>query len=617
MSPILLAGLVGGLALVLTAVLTPVVRAAAINGGLVRQVQADRWHKRPTPAIGGISIFTGFGVAISVGYMLDPDTTREFGIHAAPQALISIAPWEGLLIAATGAFILGLVDDILTLRPLVKLMGQLLAASILLTSGIGLWLTGIYPVDAAISLFWFIGVTNALNLLDNMDGVAAGVAGIAATYLAVIFALEGQLSLAILALALAMSLFGFLAHNYPPARIFMGDSGSLFIGLLLSGLALAPAPGGSRSLVAVMAAPVLILGVPILDTTLVTIGRLLEGRPVSLGGRDHTSHRIVDLGLPEKKTAWLLWGLAIAGGAIGVLLRSAERGTALLLGGVLIAMLALTGAYLLAVRFAAMGEEKEAEAKSVYRWLIQSQARYPVLAFVLDGVWIALAYYAAYLLRWAPGELAAEMPYFQRTVIIFVGIKLVGMVLSGIYDMRWSSFGLYDGLRMARSNVFATLLAAGFLFLLDREGLSRGVIAVDFFVCTLLTSAGRLSFRMIQGTARHLSEDGVAVVILAGEEQAKAVIGQLGLIKEPRMRVVAIADPGLSTARARVGAVPLYGGSAALRHALEETRATAVLLVGRGKEGHPHLNAHLENHGGVDVYSFNVSIDQVRADASA
>ena len=204
------------------------------------------------------------------------------------------------------------------------------------------------------------------------------------------------------------------------------------------------------------------------------------------------------------------------------------------------------------------------------------------------------------------------MPYFQRTILIFVGIKLVGMVLAGIYDMRWTSMGLYDGLRMVRANVFATLLAAGFLFLLDREGLSRGVIAIDLLVCMLLTAGGRLTFRMIQGTATHLSEDGLPVVILSDEKHAKSVVSQLALIKEPKLRAVAIADPSLGTARTRSGALPMFGGSAALRHALSETGSATVLLVGRSGEGHPHLTSHLEDYGAVDVYSYQVSVAPMR-----
>ena len=627
MSPILLAGIVAGLALVLTAALTPVVRGAAIAGGMVRKVRADRWHSRPTPAIGGVAIFLGFGLAVGIGFVLDPNALQGLTVRPA-QAVLPLTTWEGLILGATLAFLVGLLDDFVHLSPLTKLAGQTAAALVLLLSGIGVWLTGVYAVDAVISLAWFVGLTNALNLLDNMDGLAAGTAAIAGAYLAIVFFLEGSLGLAILSFGFSAALVGFLAHNYPPARIFMGDSGSLFLGLFLAGIALAPAPGLSRSLAAVLAAPVLILGVPILDTTLVTIGRILEGRPVSQGGKDHTSHRFVALGMAEKPTLWLLWGMAAAGGSIGLLLRSAERGTALLLGGVLVGMVTLVGAYLLAVRYRALGaavmaEEGEAGATSegagtaglsLYRFVIESQRRYPVAALFLDGVWISLAYYAAYLIRWEPSELAAELPYFQSTVVLYVGMKLLVFMASGIYGTPWVTFGLYDTLRVLRANFLGTLLAAAVLILVDRVGLSRGVVAIDLLVCSLLTIGARFSFRLLEGTTRRFSHEGTPVVILAEVEDAELAVRQLPRVGSPRLRPVAVAAPGAGVARASLGALPLFGGQAALRHALHGSKANAVLLVARdGADGglRSALKHHLETEGGVDAWALEVTVRKV------
>jgi UDP-GlcNAc:undecaprenyl-phosphate GlcNAc-1-phosphate transferase len=605
----MLIGLVFALALVLTAVLTPVVRGAAIAGGMVRQVQADRWHRRPTPAIGGVAIYLGFGLAVGVGYVINPDAIEGL-MFRPPQAILPWSGWEGLVVAATVAFLVGLVDDFVDLSPILKLLGQMAAALVLVLSGIGVWLTGWYPADVLISLFWFVAITNAMNLLDNMDGLAAGIAAIAGAYLALLFWIEGEMGLMLLALAFVASLVGFLAHNYPPARIFMGDSGSLFLGLFLAGLALAPAPGLSRSLAAVMAAPVLILGVPILDTTLVTIGRLLEGRPISQGGKDHTSHRLVNLGVPEKRTLWMLWGLAFVGGAVGVLLRSAERGTAILLGGVLVTVLTLVGAYLLSVRLRSL-EDGGVKGLSLYRFVVASQERYPVFALLLDGVWIALAYYAAYLIRWDPSELSAQLPYFERTVVIWVGIKLIAFVVTGTYGTRWPTFGLYDAVGVLRSNVVATLLAAATLFIVERVGLSRGVVAIDFLVCSILTVGGRLSFRLLEGTTRRWSETGSAAVILATLEEAELAQRQLQRVREPRLRAVAVASPTSSLARGRLGHLPLFGGQAALRHALRETSASVVVLVDDGDgrlSGEETLRAHLETEGGVDVFVLEVRV---------
>lgn len=609
MSPLILGVVVAGLGLVLTAMLTPAVRGAAIAGGMVRQVQADRWHSRPTPAIGGVAIYVGFGLAVGVAYMLDPSTTQGFAGRS-PHAVLPLGTWEGLVCGSTVAFLVGLVDDFVQLRPLPKLVGQVVAASVLLLSGLGVWLTGIWVVDAALSLLWFVGVTNALNLLDNMDGLAAGVAAIAGAYLTGIFLLEGSTGLAILSLGFVAATVGFLAHNYPPARIFMGDSGSLFLGLFLAGLALAPGAGLSRSLAAAVAAPVLILGVPILDTTLVTIGRVLEGRPVSQGGRDHTSHRFVALGLPEKHTLWLLWAMAAAGGAVGVLLRSAARGTALLLGGALVFALVLVGAYLLAVRFRALDDD-DVEGLSLYRFVVRSQERYPIFALLLDAGWITLAYYGAYLVRWDPGELAYELPYFQATVVLWVGAKVVGFVLSGVYSTPWRSYGLYDALRIQRANLMATFLAAAVLFVIQPVGLSRGVVAIDFLVCSLLTVGARFSFRLIEGTAHRYRENSVRVVVLADVDDAELAIRQISRIEEPMLRVAAVAAPLSQVTRATLAGRPLFGGRTALRRAVAETGSHAVVLADRpAVEGTARsaLEQYLDVEGALDVYELNVTV---------
>jgi UDP-N-acetylmuramyl pentapeptide phosphotransferase/UDP-N-acetylglucosamine-1-phosphate transferase len=178
-------GLVAALALVVTAAVTPVVRAAALGAGLVRQAQADRWHRRPTPAIGGVAIYLGFGVALGVGYLLSPDGVDPLAAPAA-NAVIGWAPREGLLAAGTLIFLVGLIDDLVVLKPLQKLSGQVAAAAVLVLSGIGVWATGSRTIDDALSIFWFVGIANAMNLLDNMDGLASGIAAIAAGYLSLL-----------------------------------------------------------------------------------------------------------------------------------------------------------------------------------------------------------------------------------------------------------------------------------------------------------------------------------------------------------------------------------------------------------------------------------------------
>ena len=423
----------------------------------------------------------------------------------------------------------------------------------------------------------------------------------------------------LLSLALGGSLLGFLAHNYPPARIFVGDSGSLFLGLFLAGLSLSPGEGLSRSLFAVVAVPALILAIPILDTTLVTVGRVLEGRPISQGGKDHTSHRLVALGVPEERALWVLWGLALAGGAVGLLLRSTERATAYLLGGVLLVVLVLVGGYLLSVRFRAMASD-EVAGVPLYRLFVSLHERYPVLPFALDAVLVGLAYYGAYLVRWDPSELSGELVYFRSSLLVVVVTKLLAFVLGGIYGPRWQHFSLDDGLRVARATLLGSLIAAATLLLLDRLGLSRGVVVIDLLLCTLLIAGSRLVFRFLEGATGSWSRDGTPVVVLGPVDDADLAVRQLRHLKDPNLRPVAVADPTFERLRSRMGAYPMYGGAGALENALHDSRANAVVVIGywtgnaplaSSTERFPSLTAYLESRGSLDVFRIRTTVEVV------
>src|SRR5206468_3978477 len=199
--------------------------------------------------------------------------------------------------AASFLFLVGLVDDLLHVKPYQKLVGQVIGAAVAVNYGLVLPWTRSLPVNMVITIFWLIGITNAINLLDNMDGLATGIAAIASGFLTLNFVTGNQTMEALTLAVFAASLLGFLIYNSHPASIFMGDSGSMFIGFFLASAALINVSGGrSRSLASVLAVPILVLFIPIFDTTFVTILRKLSGRAASQGGRDHTSHRLVALG---------------------------------------------------------------------------------------------------------------------------------------------------------------------------------------------------------------------------------------------------------------------------------------------------------------------------------
>src|SRR3990170_225965 len=213
----------------------------------------------------------------------------------------------------------------MTNLPLVKLAVEGLAGAVLWTAGVRAGFFGVAAADLVLTILWVIGITNALNLLDNMDGLASGVTAIASLAYFALAAQQVFFLVAAFALALAGSSLGFLRYNFPPARIFLGDAGSLFLGFLLAALALKLDLVGASGIVRAAVAA-LILGVPVFDTLLVVVARLRGGRPVYVGGTDHFSQRLAGLGLSDRNIALLTYGAQAVCAGLAVLAERAAQG---------------------------------------------------------------------------------------------------------------------------------------------------------------------------------------------------------------------------------------------------------------------------------------------------
>lgn len=313
---------------------TPVARRAAIHLDIVDHPSARKVHSSPIPYLGGVAIYLAFIVILVLA--VGPDD-RDSGFSVATGQLIAIVGGASLMA------LMGLLDDRYDLPAGIKLLGQLIGAAILLIAQVEIHFNHhlFAPLEAPVTVVWVVGITNAFNLMDNMDGLAVGTAGIAAMFFFIhaILALPMQSFVASLAAALAGACFGFLFYNWSPAKIFMGDAGSLFLGYTLSALALklslsttSPqlvqlalragySSGVTQNLHAIaLMAPVVVLGVPIFDTTMVTLSRLRRGVPVSQGGRDHLSHRLVGAGLTHREAVMSLYLATCALGGLSIVL---------------------------------------------------------------------------------------------------------------------------------------------------------------------------------------------------------------------------------------------------------------------------------------------------------
>jgi UDP-GlcNAc:undecaprenyl-phosphate GlcNAc-1-phosphate transferase len=273
-------------------------------------------HREPIPLLGGIAIYGAFLLAT---LLFAPATHLvEFG------AVLT----GGLWLAAVGY-----IDDRRGMNPRIKLATQVIAGVVLILAGIQVRLFENQVLDVALTLFWIVGITNALNLMDNMDGLAAGITAIAAGSFFVLAASQELILVSSLSAALCGATLGFLRYNFNPASTFMGDTGSLVIGFVVAVLGI-KLDFPSQSTVVTWAIPLLVLAIPIFDTTLVTFTRLRERRSPFQGGKDHTSHRIAALGLGQRATVLSLYSVAVVMGAFAFAISRASTDVALGLIGV-------------------------------------------------------------------------------------------------------------------------------------------------------------------------------------------------------------------------------------------------------------------------------------------
>ena len=263
----------------------------------------------------------------------------------------------GLIGLTTVMFLTGLIDDIRELRPQSKLVVQLACGFLLYV--VGYHFNDALPwwLDLGIVVFWVAAITNAMNLLDNMNGLAAGTAVIAGVFRLLLYMSTGNVEGAVATSVFIGAVAGFLVFNFPRASVFMGDTGSFTIGFVLAALNLTSSEAYSKTLFSVLIFPVLVLAIPIFDTAFVALHRYFSGRAVSQGGRDHTSHRLVAVGLSETVAVLILWAISIAAGALAMVLYDRGFSYGWFGGSLAVLGLILFGVVLARVRVYAEGEE--------------------------------------------------------------------------------------------------------------------------------------------------------------------------------------------------------------------------------------------------------------------
>lgn len=536
----------------LSLVFVPACRSVARRTGRVARPSADRWHSKPTALMGGVAIFLATMCALAF-------------IH--PFRQVALYALTGI-----GIFIVGFTDDVMPLKPATKLVAQLALASIFVAFDHRLaWLTFSDTLDTAFTVVWIVAITNALNLLDNMDGLCAGIGIIAGlSLLTGLAATEATRPQAQYLAALIGAVAGFLVYNIHPASIFMGDSGSLFIGMTLAGMSIeVPQPARESHLLAVVVAPALILLIPLFDMLLVTAMRTISGRRAWHGGRDHSSHRLVAVGLPEKTAVAVLWTLAAVGGltAWGIRRMPVDGG---ILALVLFALaMTLFAVFLTRVRVYEDGAIADTGSGRVTTIVLRFMYKRRVAEVMLDFVLITAAYYAAYRLRFEGQSVVDFFPMFLRSLPIVVGLQLTSFFLMGVYRGAWRQFGMMDAVSIAKAIGLGTLLVLGaILFLFRFENLSRAVFVIDAALILIFATGSRASFRLMAEFVRRRRLGDRLLIYGAGEGGGTAARELLAAGRAP-VRLIGFVDDDSQKHGSRVAGYPVLGGYESLAALVE------------------------------------------------
>jgi UDP-GlcNAc:undecaprenyl-phosphate/decaprenyl-phosphate GlcNAc-1-phosphate transferase len=548
---------------VLAIISTYLVREGAHRFGFVAKPKADRWHKRPTAMMGGVALFI---TTVLAAILFVPHT---------PKTLV-------ILGSSSFLFLVGLIDDVLHIKPYQKLIGQLIGTAIVIGFGLILPWTNSEILNIGITVFWLIGITNAINLLDNMDGLAAGISTVAAFSLALGLSSNGQGNELLLVSVFIGSLIGFLIFNFNPASIFMGDCGSMFIGFFLaSSVMLTEVGGRSRSIFSVLAVPVLILFVPIFDTTFVTILRKMWGRKASQGGRDHTSHRLVALGLSERSAVLMLYAFAAIGGATALLVSQIEATQSVALIVIFILVLVFVGVYLGKVKvYEEQDEELALQNNAAFGFLVNLSYKRRIFEVLLDAILVVLAYYAAYIL--VLGEIENQnWQLFVKTLPILLVFKLFSFLAAGVYRGLWRYTSIGDSVIFGKGVILGSITSIlAILFFYRFKDFSRAVFIVDAILLFIGLSLSRMAFRLFrQLLPMPQNSEGRKVLIYGAGDGGELLLRELKNNPDWNYSPVGFVDDDERKTNSVIHGLKVFGGNGSLSTICSENEIDEILLT--------------------------------------
>jgi UDP-GlcNAc:undecaprenyl-phosphate GlcNAc-1-phosphate transferase len=560
----------------LSLLLTPLVRKVALRTGRVAIPRDTRWHKKATPLMGGVAIFLS---AIITWFFSFAFTDWQFlGMPYSPVILGSLA-----------MFLLGLTDDIIGMDPQHKLAAQIIISSIVVYLGLRLSWTSSMTLNLFLSIVWIVGITNAFNLLDNMDGLSAGIAFIAGVFVFLTQFLRAEMSQSLGFVLLASAgylgaILGFLVYNFNPASIFMGDAGSLFIGFMIACLTMISGgqeatSGSVGHLLSVIAIPIFIVFIPIVDTGFVSVMRKLFNRPISQGGKDHSSHRMVAVGLSERKAVLVLYGFSAASGIIALTFHYWNFSTTLALIVFYLVLVALFWIYLGRVKVYPEKSILSHDASHVLTpILVDITYKRRLFEVFLDFILISAAYYTSYLLRFE-GKMGPNFDFFLKSLPIVVACQILSFYVMGVYRGVWERTGIRDLIGYIKAITIGTVLSILIILFIYRfQSFSRAVFVIYWGLMFILVSLSRLSFRILDEGLRLGNRQGERTLIFGAGIGGQMTLKEIESNDELGLKLVGFIDDNPRLHGRKIEGYPVLGGSEDLERIIRKHDIKKIIV---------------------------------------
>ncbi len=524
---------IGCLAFGGSVIVTPFIIFLAKKFKIVSKAQNDRWSIEKKPLLGGIAFWFIFIVCS----LLFLNLSREILF---------------LLVCSTMIFLLGLIDEIFHLNPHIKLVVQVICASLIIKAGYIANLGGLPFVASLITIIWIVGLTNSFNLLDNMDGLAGGIVAIVSFIFCIIFLKSQLYNMALMSVILGGSALGFLVFNFYPSKIFMGDSGSLFLGFLTSIFAIEATRLPSSPHVAGIIVPLLILAVPLFDTFFVMVTRFLRGIPLMQGGRDHISHHLMTLGLTQRSTALTLYGIVALCGFLALMRDHFSP----------LVTFAITCSF--AVVFYYMGSflfqrVQESFLKKTHNKNSVSLRR--VVEIGCDLILVSCSFYVVFYLHYEGVLTEKQSSFLYHFFPWVIAVRLLFFIFIGLYEGIWRYMGFNDVFSILKGGLGGTL-ALLFIYYIRYKSFHSSVSAVIFFfefVLTFFLIAGsRCGWRILWKAIGSLQKAKVRTLIIGTEFQAMMALENLRQLKN-NIHVLGFLSPDETKKGVRIQGYPVVG----------------------------------------------------------